>query len=44
MLEKLIAGLYNAINQEQTITLATNQFNSGLFKIGTRNVIPFRFY
>ena len=34
MLEKLITGLSNAINQQQTITLATNQFNSGLFKIG----------
>ncbi|HZI69787.1 MAG TPA: site-specific integrase [Nitrososphaeraceae archaeon] len=44
MLEKLIAGLSNAINHQQTITLATHQFNSGLFKIGTRNVIPFRFY
>lgn len=41
MLGKLIGGLSNATDQQQTTALATNLFNSGVLKIGTGNVISF---
>ena len=44
MLEKLIAGLFKATDQQQqTVTLATNLFNSGVLKIGIGNVVSTNF-
>ena len=39
MLEKLIAGLSETTDQEQTEVLARNLFNSGLLKIGTQEAL-----
>ena len=42
MLEKLIAGHSNATDQQQTTTLVTNLFNSGVLKSGW--VMSFHIY